>query len=128
MVWNIMHDVDLETAKATSLEKRVSSFQQLIYSSNLMEIDFYAFMPPGSVLGIVRADGRPIFSRHGTPLLHEEAGSPQTPRPICQKFLLSFQIQGGRFFCGFHEVGGRAGEPKNHQNPLGTRNAPAPGA
>ena len=24
MVWNIMHDVDLETAKATTLEKRVS--------------------------------------------------------------------------------------------------------
>jgi len=38
MVWNIMHDVDLETAKATSLEKRVP-FLEL---SGLLEDQFLA--------------------------------------------------------------------------------------
>ena len=39
MVWNIMHDVDLETAKATTLEKRVSR--------KLQEFQFFQVFTPG---------------------------------------------------------------------------------
>ena len=39
MVWNIMHDVDLETAKATTLEKRVSR--------KLQEFQFFQVFLPG---------------------------------------------------------------------------------
>ena len=67
MVWNIMHDVDLETAKATTLEKRVShKLQEFPFSKFLLqefqESNFHhtLFFAPGSILGIIRADRRSI--------------------------------------------------------------------
>ena len=81
MVWNIMHDVDLETAKATSLENRVTkaknSFPVQFFER---KVDSFMLFPPGSLLGIVRAVGRPIFSWN----------RPQTSQPVGQKYFLFF--------------------------------------
>ena len=62
MVWNIMHDVDLETAKATTLEKRVSRKLQEFQFFQVFTPNFHhsLFFAPGSILGIVRADRRSI--------------------------------------------------------------------
>ena len=55
MVWNIMHGVDLESAKATSLEKRVRHFKN-------SDLHFFVVFAPGSLPRVVRTAGRPICS------------------------------------------------------------------
>jgi len=70
MVWNIMHDVDLETAKATSLEKRVP-FLEL---SGLLEDQFLAGTDHRH-LNQVQVDG---FSAESMKMVEEQ----ESPRII----------------------------------------------
>ena len=86
MVWNIMHGVDLEAAKATSLEKRVG------HSKNCTKL-FIFFFTSGSLLGVVRAVGRPISSWHGYPrLLEKWLHGHKIPVRVCQKSSFGFSL------------------------------------